>query len=172
MLASNESCCRVLIPPKVPPQTPVENCCAPPKSQRFLTAVETICKVALSIFAAYVSPLYFSVSALAGILAGMGYAIYKICSKDPILQGDARPSCAQGFFDYLSGIRCPRLASAVITAVFIAGHMYHSPFYVAFCGVPIGFFVGSQITIKGWNLGSKVFKKIEAPPQRRSCCGH
>lgn len=120
--------------------------------QRLQPIVELVCRVALAIFAAIINLKLFAISSGIGVVIGVAYAIYKNILKEPLEVGLARPSCAQGFFDYLSGLRCPALVSTVITAVFIGGHMHHSPFYIGFCGVPFGIWLGSQAGQITWNL--------------------
>lgn len=107
--------------------------------------VEMVCRIALAIFAVIINFKVFAISAGIGVIIGIAYVVYKKVKNEEDAVGQARPSCAQGFFDYLTGIQCPPLVSTIITAVFIAGHMHHSPFYIGFCGVPVGIWVGTQI---------------------------
>ena len=125
--------------------------------------VELICRVALAIFAAILNLKVFAISASIGFSLGVGYAVYKNIIDEPIEVGLARPSCAQGFFDYLSGMRCPPLVSTIITAVFIGGHMHHSPFYIGFCGVPFGVWLGTQTAQVMWNLTYRDIYPMQAP---------
>jgi hypothetical protein len=129
-------------------------------AERLLPYVELICRIALAIFAAILNLKLFVITASIGFALGVAYTVYKNIVKEPLEVGLARPSCAQGFFDYLSGIRCPPLISTIITAVFIGGHMHHSPFYIAFCGVPFGAWLGSQATQVAWNLGHRMVYKM------------
>ncbi len=121
-------------------------------AKRLQPIVELVCRIALAIFAAVLNLKVFAITTGIGITLGFAYTVYKNVIKEPIEVGLARPGCAQGFFDYLSGIRCPALVSTIITAVFIGGHMQHSPFYIGFCGVPFGVWLGSQATQVVWNL--------------------
>lgn len=170
-------CCNVEIP-KVPEVTaqPVPLVTAQPVPQRtklskklsdfakrLQPVVELVCRVALAIFAAIINLKLFVISAGIGAAVGIVYTVYKNIVKEPLEVGLARPSCAQGFFDYLSGLRCPAIVSTVITAVFIGGHMHHSPFYIGFCGVPFGVWVGSQIAQMAWNLTYRDIYPMKAP---------
>lgn len=120
--------------------------------KRLQPVVELVCRLALAVFAAILNLKLFAITVGVGAVLGISYALYKNIINEPIEVGLARPSCAQGFFDYLSGVKCPPLVSTVITAVFIGGHMHHSPFYIAFCGVPFGVWLGTQATQITWNL--------------------
>lgn len=133
------------------------DCCSSKQvqSNKALKKVELICRIALGVFGFIMDAGVFLLTATSGALLGAGYAFYKIYKGENVKEGLARPSCAQGFFDYLSGIRCSPVLSAVITAIFIAGHMHHSSFYVGFCGVPWGFFIGFQGVIKARELAHK-----------------
>lgn len=131
--------------------------------KRLQPIVELVCRIALAIFACIINYKLFAISAGVGLALGVSYTVYKNVIKEPIEVGLARPSCAQGFFDYLSGIRCPPLVSVVITAVFIAGHMHHSPFYIGFCGVPFGVWLGTQATQIVWNLTYRDIYPMDAP---------
>lgn len=168
MVAAVENCCcaKIDMPEgKIPvanPKKPFSKKLAE-FMKKIQPVVELICRLALAIFAAVLNFKLFAISAGAGVALGITYTVYKNIVKEPIAVGLARPSCAQGFFDYLSGIRCPAIVSTVITAVFIAGHMHHSPFYIAFCGVPFGVWVGSQATQIIWNLSHKNIHPIKAP---------
>ncbi|QLH36068.1 MAG: hypothetical protein HWD61_08000 [Parachlamydiaceae bacterium] len=104
--------------------------------------VELVCRVALAVFAAILNLKLFAITAGIGVAIGVVYTVYKNIVKEPIEVGLARPSCAQGFFDYLSGIRCPAIVSTVITAVFIGGHMHHSPFTLLFAAFLLVFGLG------------------------------
>lgn len=132
-------------------------------AKRLQPVVELICRIALAIFACVINFKLFAIAAGVGAAAGVLYTVYKNIVKDPIEVGLARPSCAQGFFDYLSGIRCPPLVSTVITAVFIGGHMHHSPFFIGFCGVPFGVWAGTQVTQIIWNLTYRDIYPMKAP---------
>lgn len=115
------------------------------KAEALQKKVEMVCRIALAIFAAIINFKVFAVSAGIGVTIGIAYVVYKKINGGEDAVGQARPSCAQGFFDYLTGIQCPPLVSTIITAVFIAGHMHHSPFYIGFCGVPVGIWMGTQV---------------------------
>lgn len=128
--------------------------------------MKKICRIALTLFAAAVSPFYFAVSCGVGCLIGLGYICKKILLAEKIPLGKESPQCGRGWLEDLTGIQCSPLVSAAATAVFIAGHMHHSPFYVMFCGVPIGFYYGMQLGI----CGSQVFQTVQARLAKKRCC--
>lgn len=169
-----EKCCCKHDKPAIPVETqPIQG---PKKfseklslfAQRLQPIVEVICRLALAIFAAILNFELFAITAGIGFALGIAYTVYKNIVNEPIEVGLARPSCAQGFFDYLSGIRCPPLVSAVITAVFIGGHMHHSSFYIGFCAVPFGIWIGSQVTQIAWNLTYRDIYPMKAPLKKIS----
>lgn len=171
MSSSNScgDCCRPapVMPTPPPPEAPSR------LELRLLAAIELISRAALAAFALVMSPENFLLFGGIGLATGIAYAIYKIIRNEPIEPGLARPSCAQGFFDYLSGMRCSGIVSTVITTVFIAGHMHHSSFYVGFCAMPIGIFVGAQIVAVSWSLSHRSVKPIvpsALPTAKPSCC--
>lgn len=132
-------------------------------SNRLQPIIELICRIALALFAAFVNFKLFFITSGIGFSIGVAHTIYRNIIQEPIEVGLARPSCAQGFFDYLSNMRCPPLVSTVITAVFIGGHMHHSPFYIGFCGVPFGVWLGTQMTQVAWNLTYRDIYPMKAP---------
>lgn len=170
-MTSCGDCCKPSQVPAAPnaPDVPA----APSRLEtKLLQAIELICRAALAAFAFVMAPEYFLLFGGIGVATGIVYAVYKIIRNEPIEPGLARPSCAQGFFDYLSGMRCSGIVSTVITAVFIAGHMHHSSFYVGFCAMPIGIFVGAQFVAVGWSLANRNVKSIVPPvvPPKACCC--
>lgn len=162
---TEKCCCCVEIPEVAEPLKPQEKFSKKLSDfvKKVQPIVELVCRVALAVFAAILNLKLFAITAGIGVAIGVVYTVYKNIVKEPIEVGLARPSCAQGFFDYLSGIRCPAIVSTVITAVFIGGHMHHSPFYIAFCGVPFGVWVGSQVAQVAWNLTYRDIYPMRAP---------
>lgn len=132
-------------------------------ADRLQPIMELVCRIALAIFGAFINFKVFAITAGVGIILGASHTIYRNIIKEPIEIGLARPSCAQGFFDYLSNMRCPPIVSTIITAVFIGGHMHHSPFYIGFCGVPFGVWLGTQVTQIAWNLTYRDIYPMKAP---------
>lgn len=125
---------------------------------RLQPIVDLVCRVALALFAAILNIKLFIAFTGIGVGLGLGYIAYKKILNEKIEIGFARPTCAQGFFDYLSGMRCPPLLSTVVTAVFIGGHMHCSPFYIGFCSIPFGM----NLTLIAWNLGYRAMYPLEA----------
>lgn len=111
--------------------------------------LDTICRIALGIFAAAYAPVPFAVTLGIGLAAGSVYAFTRIRQKQPMYpDGESKPVCAQGYMDFLSGMRFPPAVGTVATAAFIAAHTRHDPlFYAPFCGLFIGFWIGRQSII-------------------------
>lgn len=129
---------------------PSSNCCpAITQSSQLQKTVDLICRVALGAFAVIIAPLSFAVSFGIGLLTGSVYAITRIKQSLPMFpEGESKPVCAQGYMDFLSGMKFPPLAGTLATTAFIAAHTRHDPaFYVPFCGLFIGFWTGREIAI-------------------------
>lgn len=126
------------------------SCCNPKTEEfRFQKTLDNICRIAIGVFAAIHAPLPFLVSFQIGLLTGIGYAVYRLYQNKPMLpDGENKPVCAQGYMDFLSGMKFPPPAGTIATAVFIAAHTRHDPaFYVPFCGLFMGFCLGRQGTV-------------------------
>ena len=108
--------------------------------------LDTVCRIALGIFAALYAPVPFSLTFGVGLMAGSIYAFTRISQNKPMYpDGESKPVCAQGYMDFLSGMRFPPAVGTVATAAFIAAHTRHDPlFYAPFCGLFIGFWLGRQ----------------------------
>lgn len=132
-----------------------ENCCRSKKKPQWLKYVDLVCRVALGVFAGFLAPLPLIISLSMGIGVGSLYWLAGHWSKELLMSsGETKPVCAQGYMDYLSGIRFPPVIGSMATATFIAAHMRHDPqFYVPFCGVFIGFWIGRE----GADLGGRAF---------------
>ena len=129
---------------------PSSNCCGSTAKQSSLQkTVDLICRLALGAFAAIIAPVSFGISLGLGLLFGSVYAITRIKQNLPMFpEGESKPVCAQGYMDFLSGMRFPPLVGTLATAAFIAAHTRHDPvFYVPFCGLFIGFWTGRE-TVK------------------------
>lgn len=135
-----------------------------PLLDRILPIVELICKVALGVFMAIINFEVFAVTLGIGIVCGAAYTIYKNIKKEPIPVGTDTPTCGKGFFEQLSGLKYHATVSTVITAVFQAIHVHCSPWYIAFCSLPLGIFVGSQATQVFWNLSYREIYALNMPP--------
>lgn len=120
----------------------------------FQKILDSICRIAIGVFAAVYAPIPFVVSLQVGIFTGITYALCKLYQNKPMLpNGENKPVCAQGYMDFLSGMKFPSPAGTLATAVFIAAHTRHDPsFYSPFCGLFIGFWLGRQGTMQGRNL--------------------
>lgn len=133
---------------------PTASCCTsnstPHDSVRWHKNVDLICRIALAAFAAYIEWPLFSLSVSAGILLGAGYAITRYIQHQPMFpNGESKPVCAQGYMDFLSGMRFPPTMSSLATTAFIAAHMRHDPqFFIPFCGLFIGFWLGRETVSK------------------------
>lgn len=136
-------------PPKQEVQESSPSCCqAKPtsSSRNWQKVVDLICRLAIGVFCAVLSPLAFAASFGLGIALGATYAISRICQNKPMFpDGQSKPVCAQGYMDFLSGMRFPPTVGTLATTAFIGAHMRHDPqFYVPFCGLFLGFWIGRE----------------------------
>ncbi|MEI8365467.1 MAG: hypothetical protein WCF65_03520 [Parachlamydiaceae bacterium] len=117
----------------------------------WLKRVDKICRVAIAVFAAIIAPTYFAVSFAIGSVAGAVYATTRHLQHKPMLpEGTSKPVCAQGYMDFLAGMRFPPAIGTIATTAFIAAHTRHDPkFYVPFCGLFLGFLCGREIVSIG-----------------------
>lgn len=146
----------------IPNTPPTESCCCPPVedgSSKLLKKIDLICRIALGIIAAIICPQLFALSAGLGIIIGIGYAWVKFKQGTPMFPaGESKPVCAQGYMDFLSGMRFPPAVGSIATASFIAAHMRHDPqFYVPFCGLFIGFWLGRESFTMARDLSGHAF---------------
>ena len=149
-------------------RNPVSSCCPSDEAVHpWIKQVDTICRIAIAVFAVVIDPVYFAVSFTIGTIAGAAYAASRyIQHKVMYPEGKSKPVCAQGYMDFLAGMRFPPPIGTLATAEFIGAHMRHDPkFYVPFCGLFLGFFVGRESVSIGKDLGGRLFNKVEAP-----CC--
>ena len=148
-----------------------QSCCPKPSSDPYLPYVEKICRVVIAVFALAANPVVFAISASIGILLGGGYACYKIYKGENIEQGNSRPNCGPGFFNLLGGINPPPILDIAITAWFIKTHLCGNPEFVAFCGVPLGIYCGSQLVMGCWHLKNRISVHMDQMHQKqKSCC--
>jgi hypothetical protein len=137
-------------------QSFIQTDCCHPKAEhfRFQKTLDSVCRIAIGVFAAIYAPVTFFISLQAGFLAGTGYAVYRLYQNKPMFpDGENKPVCAQGYMDFLSGMKFPPPAGTIATAIFIAAHTRHDPsFYAPFCGLFIGFWLGREGTISGRDL--------------------
>jgi hypothetical protein len=132
------------------PSLPATNCCGTiTQSSQLQKTVDLICRLALGAFAALTAPISFGISLGVGLLIGSVYAITRIQQNLPMFpDGESKPVCAQGYMDFLSGMKFPPLVGTLATTAFIAAHTRHDPaFYVPFCGLFIGFWTGRELAI-------------------------
>lgn len=128
------------------------------KSSSLLTIIDRISRIALAAFALYLSPMTFVASCSIGFATGLSYGLYRhIKNQEPLPEGTGRPVCAQGYIDFLSGIRFSPLIGNLATAGFIAAHLRHDPgFYVPFSGFFIGLGTGNDLS----HLAHRLVKKL------------
>lgn len=144
----------------------ITSCCATDNAPSpWLHRADVICRIALTALAAVIAPWPMLISFSVGLIAGSVYAVVKLIQKQPMFpNGESKPVCAQGYMDFLSGMRFPPLMGTAATTAFIAAHMRHDPqFYVPFCGLFTGFWIGREAAIL-----AKSF--IHQKPAPRSCC--
>jgi hypothetical protein len=151
-------------------------CSVPEKTSKWQKTVDMICRVAISIFAAIYAPLPFFVSLSIGAVGGATYAATRLYQKKTMFpDGESKPVCAQGYMDFLSGMRFPPLVGTLATATFIAAHIRHDPlFYAPFCGLFIGFWLGRDGLCYGRDLGNYAINrfqpKIAFVEEKKPCC--
>lgn len=130
-------------------------------SSPWLKQVDLICRISIGIFGAIIAPMPFLIFFGSGLLGGAVYAITRKVQNKPMYpDGTSKPVCAQGYMDFLSGMRFPPTIGTLATTSFIAAHMRHDPaFYAPFCGLFLGFWIGRE----GASLAGRVAPK-------KSCC--
>jgi len=110
--------------------------------------IETICRVAIGIFAAYTSPILFFAALGIGVAAALAErawtgTIVRAAEKN-------RPVCTQGYMETLSGRRYSDKFNLTVTALFIGVHAHCMPrFYVPLCGATIGVWATDQLVDAG-----------------------
>jgi len=125
-------------------------CCAgKEKPNPFLKKIDILCRVTIGVVGAIIAPFYLFVSLSVGTVIGAGYAAVRIYQKKTLFpEGESKPVCAQGYMDFLSGMRFPAFVGTLATTAFIVDHMRHSPgFHVAFCGSFLGFGIGREVVV-------------------------
>ncbi len=148
------------------------NCCpseeaAPYKPSCLSRAIEMVGRVALTVFAFVLAPLYTSITYTLGLLCGFAYALAKDIKRPMNFQGEGlRPVCAQGYLERLSGKRWPVPITQLVTDFFIGLHTYHDPkiFGPLFCGLFTGFWSGRFAVNGTADLGRRLWKKEKSPP--------
>lgn len=133
----------------------------------WVKTVDLICRVALTAFGAAIAPLFFGVALGVGVFLGTVYAIVRYTQHKPLLeQDDSKPICAQGFMNYLSGMRFPPVVNSVVTAAFIGAHIRHDPqFFVPFVGLFVGIWIGRDGAEMVRDLGGRFFSLFQQQPQ-------
>jgi hypothetical protein len=160
-----------IAPPSPPTHSRLNTaCCSTANSGsnlQWVKTVDRICRVTLAAFAAILAPIPFAVSLASGLLAGASYTAVRIYQQKPLFpDGESKPVCAQGYMDFLSGMRFPPLIGSLATATFIGAHMRHDPlFYVPFCGFFVGFWLGRDSINLGKDLTNYAFSKCD-----NGCC--
>lgn len=131
----------------------------------WVKTVDLVCRIALTAFGAVIAPLFFGIAVGVGVLLGASYAIVRYIQDKPLLeQDDAKPICAQGFMNYLSGMRYPPAVNSVVTAAFIGAHIRHDPqFFVPFVGLFVGIWIGRDGTDLVKDLGGRFFSLFHQP---------
>lgn len=146
------------------------------KPSQWQKTVDVICRIAIGAFAALYAPLPFLVSLSIGIAGGASYAGTRLYQKKTMFpDGESKPVCAQGYMDFLSGMRFPPLIGTLATATFIAAHTRHDPlFYAPFCGLFIGFWLGRDGVRYGKDLASytvtRFQPKVDFVEPKKACC--
>jgi hypothetical protein len=158
----------LLYPQKYAPETVNEppsccqkktlSCCEPSAPSPWLKKIDAICRIALGAFAAYIAPFFFTVSFMIGAAVGLGYSLHHYFQhRNPLPDGENKPICAQGYMDFLSGMRFSPMVGTPATAAFIAAHMRHDPqFFVPFGGFFIGFWVGKESASHAYYLSGRI----------------
>lgn len=150
---------------------PESTCCqkAPASETAWLKRVDLICRIAIGIFGAYIAPLPLLISFAIGSIVGAVYTATRYLQNKPMYpDGQSKPVCAQGYMDFLSGMRFPPLIGTLATTSFIAAHMRHDPlFYAPFCGLFLGFWIGREGTAVCHTLAGRFYQPIKPA---HACC--
>jgi hypothetical protein len=138
-------------------------CCeAKVVESEYLNKIEIICRIALGVFATMLSPWTFTISLNIGFTIGAGYSLINYWQNEPISASRGKPICAQGYMNFLSGMRFSPLIDSLATTTFIGAHMRHDPqFYVPFCGLFLGLWLGREMVCASKDLGSRLFRHVE-----------
>jgi hypothetical protein len=137
-------------------------CCGTNQRSSWVKTVDLVCRIALAAFSAWIAPIFFGLSFGIGTILGCGYALITFYRNKTLSDlGEAKPICAQGFMNYLSGLRYPAVINSVVTAVFIGAHVRHDPlFFVPFVGLFVGVWVGSSAITITRDLQGRVFQRL------------
>jgi len=139
------------------------SCCAVESKFSYQQKVmDTICRLAIGVFAALSDPVSFFISFGIGLSTGLIYSIIKLRNNEEIFPGgESKPVCAQGYMDFLSGMRFPAPAGTIAMATFIVAHTRCDPtFYIPFSGVFLGFWAGTQGALYARDLTSYAFRNF------------
>lgn len=132
-----------------------------------LKNVDIVCRIAIGIFGTFIAPAPLLISFGIGVIGGSVYAATRHIQNKPMYpNGQSKPVCAQGYMDFLSGMRFPPVVGTIATTAFIGAHMRHDPqFYAPFCGFFLGFWIGRESVTFCHDLAGRL-----KPAPRGSCC--
>ena len=126
------------------------SCCSgKEKKDPLLTKIDTLCRLTIGVIGAIIAPIYLFVSLSVGTILGASYAAVRIYQGKTLFpEGESKPICAQGYMDFLSGMRFSPVMGTLATTAFIVAHMRHdAKFYVPFCGLFLGFWIGREAVV-------------------------
>lgn len=148
-----------------------QSCCKATGDKAMLELLDKACRIALAIFSAFINPFLFAVSFGIGAVGSLVYVL--ATSGKGAGAGNLKPVCGQGYMEFLSGRSYPAWTVHVITTVFVGAHVRHDPkFFVPFCGLFIGIWVGAEVGLGALTLGQRSAEwwKAPRPPQQRCPC--
>lgn len=123
-----------------------------------LKNVDVICRIAIGVFGMIIAPFSFLVSFGVGFIGSALDVTLRYKQNKPMYpNGASKPVCAQGYMDFLSGMRFPPVAATLATTAFIAAHLRHDPkFYAPFCGLFLGVWTGREAVFLSHALAGRI----------------
>lgn len=109
-------------------------------------AISKISRIALLALSYSVAPTITLISFSIGFSAGLAYEMALPVTGDFLPRGgNLMPFCGEGYMEFFSDTKFPESSVRIVSALFIADHIDHSPnFYAPFCGLFVGLFVGRE----------------------------
>lgn len=131
------------------PVKPASSCCEQKENglSPLIKRIRDVARVALALFAFYLQPTLFGAALTLGVGLGIAYTGYHLSlHQSGPLFGRAKPLCAQGYLEALSGMQFGEVVSELTTHAFIGAHIHCLPrFFIPFTGLAVGAYVGRLI---------------------------
>jgi len=158
--------------PQILPSETKSACCSPKNEMEspWIKRVNIICSIAIGVFSATLAPELFAASLAVGFVAGGLYVLSTYWQKEIVLpESKGVPVCAIGYMELLSKRRFPPIMGLAVTSALLSRHIHHDPqFYVPFCGLFLGFWIGIESANTLKDLGGRMFSR--APTPKHACC--